>query len=83
MDRLVNPTGQMRRKLQDELRRFMAMAHPQVSRYVLDAHEQLLDEVRGQIVANYEERVRSTVKLLTAETAPSEDRRPKPKLGSR
>jgi hypothetical protein len=70
-DRLVNPTGQMRRNMQAELRRFMAVARPQVAGYVLEAHEQLLDEVRGQIVASYQERMRGTVKLLTAGSTPS------------
>jgi hypothetical protein len=37
-----------------------------VVRYVLEAHQQLLDEVRAKIAESYEERVKSTVKLLTA-----------------
>jgi len=65
-DRLLNPTGRMREGMRDDLRRFMSMARPQVTGYVLEAHEQLLDEVRGQIVASYQERVKGTVKLLTA-----------------
>jgi len=70
-DRLVNPTGQMRVNMQDELRRFMIMARPQVTAYVLEAHEQLLGDVRGRIVANYQERAKGTVKLLTAGSQPS------------
>ena len=69
-DRLVNPTGQMRVNMQDELRRFMIMARPQVTGYVLEAHEQLLGDVRGRIVANYQERAKGTVKLLTAGSQP-------------
>lgn len=65
-DRLFNPTGRMRQGMQQDLARFMVMAQPQVARYVLEVHQQLLDDVRGQIVANYRDRVRSTVKLLTA-----------------
>ncbi len=71
VDRLVNPTGQMRANLQEELRRFMSMARPQVTAYVLEAHEQLLGEVQGRIVANYQERVKGTVKLITAGSQPS------------
>jgi len=71
LDRLMNPTGQMRRNMQDDLRRFMSMARPQVTGYVLEAHEQLLDDVRGKIVDNYQERVRGTVKLLTAGRSPA------------
>jgi hypothetical protein len=70
-DRLLNPTGQMRRSMQDDLHRFMNMARPQVTGYVLEAHDQLLDNVRGQIVANYQERVKGTVKLLTAGRSPA------------
>lgn len=71
LDRLVNPTGQMRRSMQDDLQRFMDMARPQMTGYVLEAHEQLLDSVRGRIMANYQERVKGTVKLLTAGRSPA------------
>jgi vacuolar-type H+-ATPase subunit E/Vma4 len=65
-DRFVNPTARMRESMQDDLLRFMSSARPQVVRYVLEAHEQLLDEVRVKIADSYQERVKSTVKLLTA-----------------
>jgi hypothetical protein len=65
LDRLLNPTGQMRKSMQADLRRFMAMAGPQVTGYVLAAHTRLLNEVRGEIVDNYQERAKATVKLLT------------------
>ena len=65
-DRFINPTGRMRESMQADLLRFMNMARPQVVRYVLEAHQQLLDEVRVKITESYEERVKSTVKLLTA-----------------
>jgi hypothetical protein len=65
-DRFVNPTGRMRESMQADLLRFMNSARPQVVRYVLEAHEQLLDEVRVKIADSYQERVKSTVKLLTA-----------------
>jgi hypothetical protein len=71
IDRLVNPTGKMRMRMQGELGRFMNMAVPQVTAYVLEAHEQLLEEVQGRIVANYQERVKDTVKLLAAGDQPS------------
>lgn len=65
-DRLINPTGRMRESMQADLRRFMALARPQVVRYVLDAHQQLLLDVRAKITDSYEQRVKSTVKLLTS-----------------
>jgi hypothetical protein len=64
-DRWMNPTGRMRESLQADLQRFMYAARPQVVRYVLEAHQQLLDDVRVKIVDSYQERVKSTVKLLT------------------
>lgn len=64
-DRFVNPTGRMRESMQADLLRFMGVARPQVVRYVLEAHQQLLEEVRLKITASYQERVKSTVKLLT------------------
>jgi DnaJ domain len=64
-DRLLNPTGLMRESMQADLRQFMNLARPQVVRYVLDAHAQLLQEVRVKIADSYKDRVKSTVKLLT------------------
>lgn len=66
LDRLLNPTDQMRESMGEELRRFMAVATPQVRGYVIEAHEQMLAEVREQIINNYRERMRGTVDLLTA-----------------
>jgi hypothetical protein len=65
-DRFVNPTPRMRQGMQADLRRFMAIARPEVVGYVLDAHQELLADVRGRITESYQERVKSTVKLLTA-----------------
>jgi DnaJ domain len=65
-DRFVNPTGRMRQGMQVDLVRFMDAARPQVVRYVLQAHQELLAEVRLRITESYQERVKSTVKLLTA-----------------
>jgi len=56
----------MRESMQADLRRFMTLARPQVLRYVLDAHQQLLLDVRAKITDSYEQRVKSTVKLLTS-----------------
>ena len=66
LDRVLNPTRQLRSAMEEELTQFMAIARSQVSRYVLEVHEQLLDEVRDLIVASYEARVKETVKLLAA-----------------
>ena len=65
-DRLLNPTKRMRQSMLLELRLFVQAATPQVETYVLEAHERLLCDVRGRIVENYGERVRGTVRLLTA-----------------
>ena len=65
LDRIFNPLPQMRERMQTDLRRFMAMARPQVTAYVLEAHNQLLDDVRVQIVDNYQERAKDVVRLLT------------------
>jgi hypothetical protein len=64
----------MRASMREDLRRFMALARPQVTAYVLEAHAELLEEVRGRIVDNYQERVKKTVKLLTA--APTSGKTP-------
>jgi hypothetical protein len=54
----------------------MVVARPQVAAYVLEAHERLLEDVRGQIVTNYEDRVKGTVRLLTAgNTEPTKEAR--------
>jgi hypothetical protein len=43
----------------------MEVARPQLVWYVLEAHQVLLSEVRARIAESYQERVKSTVKLLT------------------
>lgn len=65
-DRLVNPTGRMRQGMQADLLGFMDAARLQMVRYVLEAHQELLSEVSARITESYQERVKSTVKLLTA-----------------
>jgi DnaJ domain len=74
LDRIFNPLGQMREGMQRDLRRFMAMARPQVTAYVLEAHNQLLDDVRVQVVDSYQERSRGVVRLLTAGAGSKSDR---------
>jgi hypothetical protein len=37
-----------------------------LTKYVLEAHERVLDETRDMVVRNYRGRVEETVKLLTA-----------------
>lgn len=76
LDRLLNPTAQVRKGMQADLRRFMAVAAPQVTEYVREAHDRLLTEVRGQIVGNYQGRVKETVKLLTDGSGGGSRRRP-------
>ena len=66
LDRVFNPTRQLRATMGQELAQFMELARIQVPRYVLEVHEQLLDDVRDLIVASYEARVKETVKLLAA-----------------
>ena len=66
LDRLLNPLPKVRESMLADLRRFMAMARPQLTTYVLEAHNELRDDVRTQIVDSYQERVKNTVKLLTA-----------------
>lgn len=65
VDRFLNPTAQMRRNLEQDLARFMAMAGPQLTAYVLEAHTELLVQVRGRIEDDYRGRVHETVRLLT------------------
>jgi hypothetical protein len=50
--------------MEADLKRFMAAARPQVVRHVLDVHEELLAEVQIKITESYQDRVKSTVKLL-------------------
>ncbi|MBN1322026.1 MAG: DnaJ domain-containing protein [Thermoleophilia bacterium] len=71
VDRLLNPIARLRENMTADLYRFMEMARPQVTAYVLEAHEQLLEEIRGRIVDNYRERVEDTVKLLTTRSGES------------
>ena len=64
LDRVLNPLPQLRQSMLADLQRFMAVGRPQLTTYVLEAHNELLDDVRAQIVGNYQERVKTTVRLL-------------------
>ncbi|MBN1632407.1 MAG: DnaJ domain-containing protein [Thermoleophilia bacterium] len=66
VDRFLNPTARMRESMELDLARFMAVARTQVTAYVLEAHQELLGQVRGQIEDNYRSRVQESVRLLTA-----------------
>ena len=65
-ERFINPTDRIRERMLADVGRFMAVARPEVTRYVLEAHERLLEEVTAKITDSYQERVKSTVNLLTA-----------------
>jgi len=62
--RMLNPTEAMRRSLEGELRALLPAAHRSVTAYVLDSHRRVIADLRGEIVRNYEQRVRETARLL-------------------
>jgi hypothetical protein len=66
LDRFLNPLDRMRQSMLHDLRRFMSGARAEVTAYVLEAHNQLLDDIRVQIVQNYQTRARGVVRQLTA-----------------
>ncbi len=65
-DRVLNPTGSIRRSLEHEVRTFLPVARRSVTAYVLESHQKVMAELQDGIIRNYEQRVRETVKLLTA-----------------
>ncbi len=69
LDRALNPTEQVRKAMLVDLERFLRVARPQLLEYVSEAHSRLLKDVREKITSSYEERVRKTVRLVTAGSA--------------
>jgi hypothetical protein len=63
-DRVANPTERLRQAIVLEFGQFMAAARPEVGAYVFEAHERLIRDVRAEIIANYQERAKNTVRLL-------------------
>lgn len=62
--RLLNPTAAIRRSLENELRAFLPAARRAVTGYVLESHRRVIVDLHGEIVRNYEQRVRETARLL-------------------
>ncbi len=64
--RLLNPTESIRRSLEGELQAFFPAARRSVTGYVLESHRRVIADLQGEIVRNYEQRVRETARLLAA-----------------
>lgn len=62
--RLLNPTTSVRRSLEGGLRTFLPAARQAVTGYVLESHRRVVADLHGEIVRNYEQRVRQTARLL-------------------
>jgi len=69
--RLMNPTEAIRRSLEGELRSFFPAARRSVTGYVLDSHRRVIADLQGEIVRNYEQRVRETARLLAGGSDPA------------
>lgn len=64
--RVLNPTVVIRRSLESELHAFLPAARRSVTGYVLEGHRRVIVDLHGEIVRNYEQRVRETARLLSA-----------------
>lgn len=64
IDRLVNPTARIRAELKQEYDQLMAVAQPQITQYIVDRNQALMNEIKAKIEQNYESRMRETVRLL-------------------
>jgi hypothetical protein len=67
----MNPTEAIRRSLEGELRSFFPAARRSVTGYVLDSHRRVIADLQGEIVRNYEQRVRETARLLAGGSDPA------------
>lgn len=69
--RMLNPTGVIRRSVENELHAFLPAARRSVTGYVLESHRRVIVDLHGEIVRNYEQRVRETARLLVGGSVPS------------
>ncbi len=68
--RIKNPTGKMRQMILDEFNRFVSIAEPEVTKYVRDSHQKLMQHIQKEILANYEQGIKKTVLLFAADSPP-------------
>jgi hypothetical protein len=64
IDRLVNPTDEIRKMIAEEFEQFVDSAAPEITEQAKRQEQQLLHEIREQVVANYERKVAELVRLL-------------------
>lgn len=57
VERFVHPTEKIRQSILRQLDQFLAVAEPELARYVSDAHRTLLEEVKDRVVGSYSTRV--------------------------
>jgi curved DNA-binding protein CbpA len=69
IDRVIHPTAQIRVGLLREYQQLMAAAQPQVTRYIVERNQALMEEIKEKIETNYESRMRKTVLLLAGKRA--------------
>lgn len=67
LDHLVNPTRRIREALSAETDAFVATVLPEMTAWLLEQHQQVLDTVAERILARYREGTWRTVRLLTRE----------------
>lgn len=64
VDRLIHPTARIRAVLLQEYQQLMAVAEPQITQYIVERNQALMNEIKDKIEQNYESRMRKTVLLL-------------------
>ena len=67
LDHLVNPTRRIREALSAETDAFVATVLPEMTAWLLEQHQQVLDTVAERILARYREGTWRTVRQLTRE----------------
>ena len=65
-DRIMNPTGKIRKEILIEFEKFIDSARPEITKYVLKVHQDLLEDMSEQIIANYEGRMKQTCRMLAS-----------------
>jgi curved DNA-binding protein CbpA len=65
IDRIANPTKKIRAQLDQEVNSFIDMAQPEVTQYILESQQNLLNDLAEKIIQNYEDRMKQTVLMLT------------------
>ncbi len=63
-NRIKNPTSKIRNLIYNEYREFLAVAQPEITTYVIQTHQKLMNNIQQQIINSYSKGMKRTILLV-------------------